>query len=203
MTLSEKCKKHYAAHLTLNHDDFRTFFLQLGCSSATLLIVFFYIYPSLSPPLHFILLSVNAVVFFPSALRSPREAEERMYPRGLCGVLLSVDQHAPDGLTGSSSTALGGTNGGTGPLVYLKHEFNHPQNTWPFRLLHRHVLDNSLKQRRERLKQKGQMYFILLYLLASAQNESRCLKRFLIYVQPLSRREVMYRSGLLERGTGQ
>lgn len=45
--------------------------------------------------------------------RSPREAEERMYPRGLFGVLLSVDQHAPDGLTGSSmhSEALTGASG--------------------------------------------------------------------------------------------
>lgn len=33
--------------------------------------------------------------------RSPREAEERMYPMGLFGVLLSVDQHAPNRLTGS------------------------------------------------------------------------------------------------------
>ena len=117
-----------------------------------------------------------------------------MYPRGLCGVLLSVEQHAPNGLTGSSSTALGGTNGGTGPLVYLKHEFNHPQNTWPFRLLHRHVLDDSLKQRRERLKQKKANVFYILEF---------GLKRFVIYAQPLSRREVMYRSGLLERGAGQ
>lgn len=72
MTLSEKCKKHYAAHLTLNHDDFRTFFLQLGCSSATLLIVFFYIYPSLSPPPPFYSPLCECCCFFPLCSEEPQ-----------------------------------------------------------------------------------------------------------------------------------
>lgn len=44
-----------------------------------------------------------------------------MYPRGLFGVLLSVDQHAPDGLIGSSSMHWEALTGAPGPLVYLKH----------------------------------------------------------------------------------
>lgn len=120
--------------------------LQLGCSSATLLIVSFHILCPHPPPPPFNSLPLSLPPSFPLCegccftllcgceCWSPREAEERMYPRGLFGVLLSVDQHAPDWLTSSSSMHWEALTGAPGPLVYLKHEFNHPQNTWPFRL---------------------------------------------------------------------
>lgn len=63
---------------------------------------------------------------------APGGAEERMYPRGLCGGLLSEDQHAPRWPDRQLRAALGSTN--RRPLVYLKQELSHPHNTWPFRL---------------------------------------------------------------------
>lgn len=69
-----------------------------------------------------------------------------MYPRSL--FLLPVDQHDPDGLTGSSKRSRG-----TGPQVHLKHEFSHPQNTWPFSLcsdMFRVILQSKLKASSER-----------------------------------------------------
>lgn len=89
-----------------------------------------------------------------------------MYPRGLFGVLLSVDQHAPDWLTSSSSMHWEALTGAPGPLVYLKHEFNHPQNTWPFRLctdMFRMILYSKVKAK------GGGMCSLFLYWLATAK----------------------------------
>lgn len=128
MRVSDKCKKHYVAHLTLICVDFRAY------PSARLLIChspncLFFRYLTLSSPSSPHPNLIPSPVSPPPSLplcecccfpllcgyeqRSPREAEERMYPRGLSGVLLSVDQHAPDGLTGSSmhSEALTGALG--------------------------------------------------------------------------------------------
>lgn len=71
-----------------------------------------------------------------------------MYPRRLLGALLSVDQHAPDRLIGHSSMHWKALTGAPGPLVYLKHELSHPQNTRPFRIcsdMFRMTLYNKLK----------------------------------------------------------
>lgn len=131
MRLSDKCKSTTQLISHLSASTFAPIFqhLPLTLLSLLILIVFFLIYLILSltfprspcNPLPFPLpssfLPLCECCCFPllcgCVWRSPREAEERMYPRGLFGVLLSVDQHAPDGLTGSSmhSEALTGATG--------------------------------------------------------------------------------------------
>lgn len=92
-------------------------FFSFTCSSPALLIVSFHTHHTISPPHPLPLIPSPFLFLLPFPLCegacfpllcgyeccSPREAEERMYPRGLFGVQLSVDQHVPDGLTGSSS----------------------------------------------------------------------------------------------------
>lgn len=87
-----------------------------------------------------------------------------MYPRRLFGALLSVDQHAPDRLTGRSSMHWKALTGAPGPLVYLKHELSHPQNARPFRIctdMFRMILYSKLKAKRG-------VWSLILYLLQNS-----------------------------------
>lgn len=87
-----------------------------------------------------------------------------MYPRRLFGALLSVDQHAPDRLTGRSSMYWKALTGAPGPLVYLKHELSHPQNTRPFRIctdMFRMILYSKLQAKRG-------VWSLILYLLQNS-----------------------------------
>lgn len=150
MRVSDKCKKHYVAHLTLISVDFRAYpsARLLICHPPNCLFSYISLCPHLPPSSPF-----NSLPRLSSSLpASPPLCEcccfallcgyERRSPQGIGGEDVSQGAVWCSAFCGPACPrradrqlhALGGTNRGTGPLVYLKHEFSHPQNTWPFRL---------------------------------------------------------------------
>lgn len=156
--MSVKSSVELVSHLSML--TFAPSFL-LGCSSATLL--FSSLHPNCHfshPPLSLTSPSLSFSSFLPLSecscftllcgfeWRSPREAEHRMYPRGLFGALFSMDQHALERQTDRPKDRQLHAPRGTGPPIYLKTQIQSSTKHLAFQTLHWHVQNFSLKQRK-------------------------------------------------------
>lgn len=163
MRVSDTCKKHYAAHLTLICVDFRTYLSAwlLTCHSPNCL----FSYISLStpfPPLPLIPFPSRSLPPSSPSLCSvlmsggaPGKRRRGCIPGGLFGVLLSVDQHAPR-RADRQLRALG----------LFKTRAQSSTKHLSFQTLHWHVPNHSQKQRRKRIKQKKWCVFFSVFAFA-------------------------------------
>lgn len=195
--VSDRCKKHYMqliSHLSVST---LTPMHQLGCASATFLIVSFLIYHSvvaLPPsPFHSPLSSSSSLPslwrrWFHSApwlwVLEPQGSRGEDASQGAVWCLAFCGPACPRLADRQQFLALGGTNrsSGGGGLVYLK--FSHPQNTWSFRFCtDMFKWFSEAKKKRSQQKWRSVLSFVCICKLCdymTAVRQYKCSYRWFI-----------------------